>query len=107
MKNVFRIVASLDPHQALIIGAISCGDAVTLLRSHKVYISAGRRVGCAGLKKLPRPPDTLLVVLGFIPTPVHVQHELRVPVTIGHRVSGNAVRRASDESDKNLALRGR
>jgi hypothetical protein len=72
MKNIFGIVASFDLHQSIIVGAVSRGDAVTLFRGHKVYISAGRRLGRAGFKKLPRPPYALLVILRFIPSPVHV-----------------------------------
>src|SRR4029453_19161542 len=105
MKNIFRIVASFDLHQTLIIGSVSRGDAVALLCGHKVYISAGGCIRRAGFEKLSRPPNTLLVIRGFIPSPVHVQHEPRIPVTIGHRISGDAVRRAGDQSDKDLALR--
>src|SRR4029450_12828958 len=106
MKNIFRIVASFDLHQALIIGSVSRGDALALLCGHKVYISAGGCVRRTGFEKLSRPPNTLLGIRGFIPSPVHVQHEPRIPLTIGHCVSGDAVRRTGNQSDENLALRG-
>src|SRR2546426_12663948 len=106
MKNIFGIVASFDLHQATIIGSVSRGDALALLSGHKIYISAGRRIRRTGIKKLARPPTTLLVILRIIPSPVHVQHELRVPVAVGHCVGGDAVRRAGNQSHENLALRG-
>src|SRR5213593_3951562 len=103
MKNIFGIVASFDLHQAIIIGSVSRGDPLALLRGHKIYISAGRCIRRTGVKKLARPPNTLLVILGVIPSPVHVQHELRVPVAIRHRVGGDAVRRAGNQPYENLA----
>src|SRR5437879_8477364 len=106
MENIFRIVASFDLHQALIIGSVSRGDAVALLCGHKVYISAGGCVRRTGFEKLSRPPNTLLVIRGFIPSPVHVQHDPRIPLTIAHSVGGDAVRRAGTQSYEILALRG-
>ena len=106
MKNIVRIVASFDLHQALIVGSVSRGDPIAFLCGHEVYISAGGCVRRAGFEKLSRPPDTLLVIRGFIPSPVHVQHEPRIPVTIGRRISGDTVRGAGNQSYENLALRG-
>src|SRR5215471_15657370 len=104
MKNIFRIVASFDRHQALVVGSVSCCDAVALLCGHKVYISAAGCVRRTGFEKLSRPANTFLVIRGFIPSPVHVQHEPRIPVTIGHRVSGDAVRRAGGKLGEIMGL---
>src|SRR5262245_30448452 len=105
MKNVFRIVASFDLHQALIIGAVCRGNTVALLCGHKVYVGAGGCVGRTGFEKLSCPRNTLLVIRSFIPSSMHIQHEPRIPMTIGHSVSGDAVRRARDQSYEDLALR--
>src|SRR5262245_49622032 len=105
MKNIFRIVASFDLHQALIIGSVSRSNPIALLRSHKIDVGASGCVGRTGFEKLSRPPNTLLVIRGFIPSSMHIQHEPRIPMSIGHSVSGDAVRRARDQSYEDLALR--
>src|SRR5262245_55783218 len=96
MKNIFRIVTSFDFQKELIIRAVSRGNPVALLRGHEVYISAGRRIRRAGVKKLARPLDTLLIIFRFIPSPVNIQNESRIPVTIRHRVNRDAIRCAGD-----------
>src|SRR5215475_11501838 len=106
MKNIFRIVTSFDFHQALIIGSVSRGNPAALLCSHKVYVGAGGCVRRTRFEKFSSPPNTLLVIRGCIPSSMHVQHEPRIPVTIGHRLSGDAVRCAGDLSYEDLALRG-
>jgi hypothetical protein len=41
MKHIFRVVASFDLYQTIIVGSVSRGDPVALLIRHKIYISAG------------------------------------------------------------------
>src|SRR5215831_3176410 len=105
MKNIFRIVTSFDLHQALIIGSVSRGNPVALLCGHKVYVGAGGCVRRTRFEKFSSPPNTLLVIRGFIPSSMHVQHEPCVPMAVRHRVRGNAVWRAGDQSNEDLALR--
>ncbi len=40
MKNIFRIVASLDPYQAIIIRCVSRSDPVALFFGHEIDVSA-------------------------------------------------------------------
>ena len=106
MKNIVRVETFFGLHQSVIIRSVSCGDAVAFLLGHKVHISAGRRIRRAGFEKVSRPANALLVILRVIPSPVHVEHELRVPVTIRHRSRRDTIGGAGNQPDENLALRG-
>ena len=57
MKNIFRIVASLDLYQAIIVRSVSRSDPVALLFGHEIYVSAAGGVRRAGVKKSARPLD--------------------------------------------------
>ena len=85
MKNIFWIVASLDLYQAIIVRAVSRGDPVALFFGHEIYVSAGGRVRRAGVKKSARPLDANRILRRAVPSSVHIQDELGVPVRVSYR----------------------
>ena len=57
MKNIFRIVASLDLYQAIIVRSVCRGDPLAFFFGHEIDVSAGGGVRRAGVKKSGRPLD--------------------------------------------------
>ena len=104
MKNIFRIVASLDLYQAIIVRSVSRGDPVALFFGHEIYVSAGGGVRRAGVKKSARPLDATRILRRTVPSSVHIQDELGVPVRVSRRVGRHTIGRAGDMADENLAL---
>src|SRR6266508_1894052 len=104
MKNIFRIVASLDLYQTIIVRSVSRSEPVALFFGHEIYVSAGRGVRRTGVKKSARPFDAAHILRRAVPSSVHIQDELGVPVRVSHRVGRHTIGRAGDMADENLAL---
>src|SRR5438093_2704893 len=104
MKNIFRIVASLDLYQAIIVRSVSRSDPVALFFGHEIYVSAGGGVRRAGVKKSARLFDAIRILRRTVLSSVHIQDEFGVLVRVSCRVGRHMIGHAGDMVDENLVL---
>src|SRR6516162_6020324 len=91
MEQIVRTVLFFDLCQAIIVGAVSCGHPVAFFFRHEVHIGPIGGVWGRGLEKCPCPSHATSVVCPPIPSPVHVEYELCVPMTICRGICRNAI----------------
>src|SRR5215471_9649703 len=91
MEQIVRIILFFDLGQLIVVGAVGGGHPIAFFCSHEVHIGPGGGVWARGLEKCPCPSNAPLIVCLFGPAPVYVEHELCVPMTIGHSVGRDAI----------------
>src|ERR1700730_6033791 len=104
MEQIFWIILFFDLCQAIIVGAVSGGHPIAFFFRHEVHVGALRGVWSRGLEKRAGPSNAPLIVCSLIPSSVHIEHKLWVPMTICHGIFRNAIGCARNEPNEDLAL---